>query len=247
MRAVDRTPLLDQIEDRLLLPRPAAGGPRRRPDGRPPACRSPAAAHASDARDVRQIKHPARPRVRPPVRHRPVDQPQQLELGLRAHARGDRAEKPERCLPRYSVSSTAISFSASDSRSFSARAASSSTCSGEGSRPGFADANAANAASFANARKRMITLTSTPYFLAASACEISCEVTSREDLPLLLRRQLPRACACRSPSSRPPGSGPRKPPRIRLKNRRHLYREVRRKPSSANGTSSTPTATRSRP
>jgi hypothetical protein len=27
----------------------------------------------------------------------------------------------------------------------------------------------------ANARKRMITLTSTPYFRAASACEISCE------------------------------------------------------------------------
>jgi hypothetical protein len=27
--------------------------------------------------------------------------PHQLELGLRAHAPRDRAEKPERCLPRY--------------------------------------------------------------------------------------------------------------------------------------------------
>jgi len=45
---------------------------------------------------------------------------------------------------------------------------------------GFADANAANVASFANARNRMITLTSTPYFRAASAWESSCEVTSRK-------------------------------------------------------------------
>ena len=52
--------------------------------------------------------------------------------------------------------------------------------SSDAGRPGFADANAANAASFANARNRMITLTSTPYFRAASACEISCEVTSKK-------------------------------------------------------------------
>ena len=66
-----------------------------------------------------EVKHPARARVRPPVPDRTIDQAQQLELGLRAHARGDRAEKPERCLPRCNVNSTAISFSASDSRPFS--------------------------------------------------------------------------------------------------------------------------------
>jgi hypothetical protein len=38
--------------------------------------------------------------VSPPFADRTVDQAQKLELGLRAHARGDRAEKPERCLPR---------------------------------------------------------------------------------------------------------------------------------------------------
>ena len=92
MRAVDRTPLLDQIEDRLLLPgqqpvdRAAARTAVLQRAGLPqpltPVMRA----------TVRQIKHPARPRVRPPIRHRLVDQPQQLELDLRAHARGDRAE-----------------------------------------------------------------------------------------------------------------------------------------------------------
>jgi hypothetical protein len=38
----------------------------------------------------------------------------------------------------------------------------------------------ASAAPFAGARKRMITLTSTPSIRAASTCEISCEVTSRK-------------------------------------------------------------------
>jgi len=65
-----------------------------------------------------------------------------------------------------------ISFNASESRSFSSLSNSSSTSCTDAWRPGFADANAASAASFANARKRMITLTSTPYFRAASACEI---------------------------------------------------------------------------
>ena len=129
---------------------------------------------------ISQIQHPARPRVRPPVGDRLVDQPQQLELELRTHTRGDRAEKLERCLPRCKLSSTANSFNASESRSFSARSSSSSTASADAGRPGFEDANAASAASFANARNRMITLTSTPYFRAASACEISSEVTSKK-------------------------------------------------------------------
>ena len=100
-------------------PRPAARGPRRRPDGGPPACPFPAAADASDARDCQPDQAPGTPERAPTRPDRTVDQPQQLEVGLRAHARGDRAEKPERCLPRYKVNSTAISFSASDSRSFS--------------------------------------------------------------------------------------------------------------------------------
>jgi hypothetical protein len=92
MRPVDRTPGLDQIKDRLLLPRQdavdrAATGitvlqRARFPQPRPPVMRA----------TVSQIQHPARPRVRPALRHGLVDQPQQLELDLRAHARGDRAE-----------------------------------------------------------------------------------------------------------------------------------------------------------
>ena len=92
MGAIDRTPGLDQIEDRLLLPRqdavhrPAARTAVLQRAGvaqpRPPVMRA----------TVRQIQHPARPGVRPAVRDRGVDQPQQLELDLRAHPRGDRAE-----------------------------------------------------------------------------------------------------------------------------------------------------------
>jgi hypothetical protein len=101
MRAVHPAPLLDQIEDLPLLPgqqpvhRAATGiAIRLRPCLPQPL--SPAVrAHVGD------VKHPAAPRVRPSVRDRSVDQPQQLELGLRAHARGTRAEKPERCLRPY--------------------------------------------------------------------------------------------------------------------------------------------------
>jgi len=140
---------------------------------------------------ISQIQHPARPRVRPPVGDRVVDQPQQLELDLRTHARGDRAEKLERCLPRCKLSSTANSFNASESRSFSARSSSSSTASADAGRPGFEDANAASAASFANARNRMITLTSTPYFPGRVGLRDLLRGDLQEDLPLLLRRQLP--------------------------------------------------------
>jgi len=89
-----------QIEDRLLLPlKDAVHRAAARivvleaaglPHPRPPAMRA----------DVGEVKHPARPGVRPAIVDGAVDQPQQLELGPGAHARGDRAEKPERCLPR---------------------------------------------------------------------------------------------------------------------------------------------------
>ena len=101
MRAIDPAPGLDQIKDRLLLPgqQPVNGIADRTailqtpglPQPLPPAVRT----------NVLDLKHPARPGVRPPVGDRTIDQPQQLELGLRAHARGNRAEKPERCFPRY--------------------------------------------------------------------------------------------------------------------------------------------------
>jgi hypothetical protein len=41
---------------------------------------------------IDELQHPARPRVRPAIGDRTIDQPQQLGLGLRAHPRGDRAE-----------------------------------------------------------------------------------------------------------------------------------------------------------
>ena len=139
------------------------------------------------------------------------------------------------CLPRNKVSSTAISFNASDSRSFSKSAASSSTCSGEGTRPGFADANAANAASFANARNRTITLTSTPHFLAASACEISCEVISRKISHFSsgdsCRRglRLPFSIITSSWFEAPEAS------QHEVEKRPDLYRELRRRPASRAG------------
>ncbi len=141
-----------------------------------------------------------------------LQRPGEQQLRLRARLLG-----AEQVANRCKVNSTAISFKASDSRSFSARKSSHSTSSTDAGRPGFADANAANAASCASARSRMITLTSTPYFLAASACEISCELTPGIS-PTSPPASAAGACAaCCSPSSRPPGSRPRQPPRIRLK------------------------------
>src|SRR5947209_11804567 len=181
MRAVHPPPLLDQIEDRLLLP---LQQPVHRAAARTAVIEAARLAQSlapAVSAHVGEVKHPARSRVRPSITDGAVNQPQQLELGLGAHARGDRAEKPERCFPRCNVSSTANSFSASDRRSFSASAASSSTCSGDGGRPpGLADANAARAASRASCLIRITVLTSTPHLRAASACEISCEVTSRK-------------------------------------------------------------------
>ena len=149
MRAVHPAPFLDQIEDRLLL---AGQQPVNGIANRPAVLQTPGLAQPLTppvGTDVGEVEHPARPGVRPPIQDGAVDQPQQLELGLSAHARGDRAEKPERCLSRCNVSSTAISFNASDSLSFSTLKSSSSTSCTDASRPGFANANAASAASFA--------------------------------------------------------------------------------------------------
>jgi hypothetical protein len=91
----------------------------------------------------------------------------------------DCTDEPERRLPRNSVNSTSISFKASDSRSFSAGAASSSTCSGEAGRAGLADANAARAASFAIFLILITALTSALPFRAQYACLSRTEVTSK--------------------------------------------------------------------
>ena len=128
---------------------------------------------------VGDLQQPAGARVRPAGGNRAVDEAQQLELGLATHSSGDRAEKPERCLPRGKLSSTANSFRASDNRALSTSTASSSTRSGEGTRPGFAEANAASAASLASLRIRMTTLTSTPHLRAASACVNCPDVTPK--------------------------------------------------------------------
>ncbi len=101
-------------------------------------------AHVSD------LQYLTRAHVRPAAGDRVLDEAQQPELGLSAHATWDRAEKPERCLPRCSDSSTASSLSASESRAFSARSSSISTCSTDSGRPGLEAANAASAPSLAS-------------------------------------------------------------------------------------------------
>ena len=120
MGAVDRTPLLDQIEDRLLLPgqqpvdRAAARTAVLQRAGLPAAADAGGCARLSGRPSTRHARACA-----PPIRHRLIDQPQQLELDLRAHTRGN-SGRIARALPsRNNVNSTAISFSASDSRSFS--------------------------------------------------------------------------------------------------------------------------------
>jgi hypothetical protein len=120
MRAINPAKGLDQIEDRLLLPTEqpvhrAAGiavlERARLPQPCPPAVRA----------DVSEVEHPARPRVRPPSATAASISPGSSSLVSALTHAGDRAEKPKRCLPRNNVNSTAISFSASDSLSFSAR------------------------------------------------------------------------------------------------------------------------------
>ena len=90
------TPLLDQI--RIACSRASRRCTHRH---RPPVLGLPVSRTATPPMraHILQVEDPARARVRPPVPDGTVDQPQQLELGLRAHARRE-PEKPERCLPR---------------------------------------------------------------------------------------------------------------------------------------------------
>ncbi len=195
VRAVHPRPSLDQIEDRLLLPgEDPVDGVADRPQVFQAAGLPQAGAPAVRAH-VGELEHRAGPQVRPPLGSRGVDQAQQLELGLGAHALRDRAAKPERCLPRCSDSSTASSFSASDNLAFSARSSSISNCSIDTGRPGREAANAASAPSLASRRSLITVETSTPHLRAASACVSCWETDLQEHLPLLLRRQLPPPAA----------------------------------------------------
>ena len=83
VRPVDKAPLLDQIEDRLLLPikqavdraaaRISVGQRAGLSESLTPAVRT----------DVGEVKHPTAAGVRPAVGDGAVDQPQQLELWSR--------------------------------------------------------------------------------------------------------------------------------------------------------------------
>jgi len=91
MRANDRPPGLDQLHDRLLLPSQQAV--HRVADRRTVIERAIIAQPRTPPMrtHVGQFEHRARTRVRPAATDRGVDQAQQLELGLGAHARRDRA------------------------------------------------------------------------------------------------------------------------------------------------------------
>jgi hypothetical protein len=182
MRAVDPTPTSRSDRGSPAPPTPRCRGPRRHPDRGPRASRSPAAWTASGARGRRRGRAPGtlwRAASRPRQRRRSA--PAARAWPRRSSARG--AGRKARALPSpVQRQLDRELLQRLGSRSFAARNSSSSAASADAGRPGFAEANAASAASFANARNLMITLTSTPYFRAASACEISCEVTSRKRL-----------------------------------------------------------------
>jgi hypothetical protein len=98
VRAIDPSPLLDQVEDRPLL----QDAVHRLTDRRAVLERAALAQTRPRAvsAHVAELERRARAHVRPGGGGRAIDQAQQLELGLRAHALRDRAERPERCLPR---------------------------------------------------------------------------------------------------------------------------------------------------
>jgi hypothetical protein len=75
MRAVNKAPLLDQIEDRLLLPGQQAVD-RATPGITILQCAGVAQPLAPAVRaDIGEVQHRARPGVRPPVGDGTVDQP----------------------------------------------------------------------------------------------------------------------------------------------------------------------------
>lgn len=122
---VDLAPLIEQREDlRSLLGQdavhrtPARGPVDQRPE-------SPAG-HPAVGADLAELEHPASPSQRPAPLDRGVEQVQQAGLGGRVDPVRDSATQPQPSFPSTSVSLTANSLQASDSRAISAFAASSS-------------------------------------------------------------------------------------------------------------------------
>lgn len=118
------------------------------------------------------------PRVRVAAGNRVVDDLEDQLLRLSADARGDRAGQAQPDFPRTTASSIACAVIAVRNCSISARAASSSQFRSLAGRPGLR-ANAANAASFAVRRIPITVDTSTCHLRAASAWEISPDVTCK--------------------------------------------------------------------
>jgi hypothetical protein len=121
MRAIDIAPALEQLEDRGdLLGAQAVDRAARLavPEtvGIAPAAPPPRPA-------LVQLEIGAGAAVLPAAGDGPVDQAEQLMLGGRVDATRDPATQPQRSFPSASIKRTPISFSASDSRAISARAA----------------------------------------------------------------------------------------------------------------------------
>jgi hypothetical protein len=98
IRPIHPSPLLDQIDDRLLL---AGQQPMDRLTDRSAVFQTPGLAQSltpAVRADVGEVKHLTRASVRPPIPDSAVDQPQQLELGLGAPARRGPGRKA-RALP----------------------------------------------------------------------------------------------------------------------------------------------------
>ncbi len=122
---VDLTPLLEQGQDLgcLLGQDPVHREPARRLVGQPAA--GPAGVPAVGA-DLADLKRPAGAADTPAGIHGPVDEIEQPCLGGRIHPARDSATQPQPPFPSTSVSFTASSLQASESRAISAFAASSS-------------------------------------------------------------------------------------------------------------------------
>ena len=179
MRAIHPAPLLDQLEDRLLLPRQ---DPLHRTSDRGTVIERPVLPEPSAPTvhaHIGDLEHRAPAHVRPAGSGRLIDQgPTARACPGRSSAQGRGLEARARPSPDQRQLDRELLQRLRQVRVL-LLAVSSSSCSGESTRPGFEDANAASAPSFASRRIRITTETSTPHFRAASACESSCELTSR--------------------------------------------------------------------
>src|SRR3954453_3654426 len=145
MRAVDLCPVVKERDDRLLLALKQAV--HRVPAGRSVLQTAGGAALAPAPRPgLAELQVRAGPAVLPAGRGRRVDQLKHARLRGRVDAARDAATQSQRPFPSASIKRTPISFSASESRAISARAAASSGSGPPPARtPGFEAANASSA------------------------------------------------------------------------------------------------------